>query len=465
MKHHHFLIISLPAQGHINPTLQLAKNLARGGTKVTFATTIRGLQRVQDSLPTLKGLSYATFSDGHDDEESLKHGGDFVGYMADLRRVGSQNLTEILHKFLDEGQPVTCLVYTILLPWAAAVARDMHVPSAFVSIQCATVFAIYHQFFNSHNGIHDDWNIESSVIIPKLPSFPSIDLPNFLLPDNPMHPLIVPIMREHIQELEKDTGSLVFLNTFQELENEAIKYLEDKMSVIAIGPLVPSAFLDCNDSTDKSFGGDLFIKNEDYFHWLDSKPEKSVVYVSFGSFVVMSKEQKVEILHGLMESKRPFLWVIRSSENEEEEEMKKVLENEVNTRDGIIVSWCSQMEVLSHKSIGCYVTHSGWNSTLESLVCGVPLIGCPHFADQSTNAKMVEEVWGSGIRARANGEVMIERNELKKYLEIVMGDGERGKEIRRNALKWRALAVEAVKDGGSTYNNLKTVLEKSGLDS
>ncbi|KAG8369588.1 hypothetical protein BUALT_Bualt14G0029300 [Buddleja alternifolia] len=465
MKHHHFLIISFPVQGHINPTLQLAKNLARGGAKVTFATTVRGLQRVQDSLPTLNGLSYATISDGHD-EESIKPGGDIVGYMADLRRVGSQNLTEIVHKFLDEGRPVTCLVYTLLLPWAAAVARDMHVTSAFVSIQCATAFAIYHQFFNSHNGIHENWNIESSVIIPKLPLFASSDLPTLLLPDNPMNPLMVPIMREHIQELEKDsTGSLVFLNTFQELEKEAIKYLEDKMSVIAIGPLVPSAFSDGNDSTDKSFGGDLFIKNEDYFHWLNLKPENSVVYVSFGSLVVMSKEQKVEILHGLLESKRPFLWVIRSSDNEEEEGMKKMLENEVNNGDGIIVPWCSQMEVLSHKSIGSFVTHCGWNSTLESLVCGVPSIGCPHFSDQTTDAKMVEEVWGSGVRARANGEVMIERNELKKYLEIVMGDGERGKEIRRNALKWKALAIEAVKDGGSTYNNLKRVLEKSGLDS
>ncbi|KAI3470047.1 hypothetical protein Pfo_026710 [Paulownia fortunei] len=464
MKHHHFLIICFPVQGHINPTLQLAKNLARLGAQVTFATTIGGLKRVQDCLPTLKGLSYASFSDGHD-EENILSGGDLAGYMADLRQIGYENLTKILQKSHEEGQPVTCLVYSLLLPWAAAVARDMQVSSALLAIQCATAFAIYHRFFNSHDGIQEG-GIDSSVSvnIQNLPLFSSSDLPTFLLPDNSMNPFMRPMMLEHIQELEKDPGSLVFLNTFQELEQEAIKAFDNKLNVIAIGPLIPSAFCDGNDTTDKSFGGDLFNKNEDYFKWLDSKQEQSVVYVAFGSLVVLNNEQKVEILHGLVESKRSFLWVIRSSDSEEEE-MKKMLENELNNGDGIIVPWCSQMEVLSHKSVGCFVTHCGWNSTLESLVCGVPLVCCPHFSDQTTNAKLVEEVWGTGVRARANGEVVIERGEFKKCLDIVMGDGDRGKEIRQNAWKWRGLAIEAVRDGGSTYNNLKRVLESSGMNS
>ncbi|KAK4415680.1 UDP-glycosyltransferase 75C1 [Sesamum alatum] len=466
MKHHHFLIISFPIQSHINPTLQLAKNLARAGAKVTFATTVRGLRRVQQSLPILTGLSYASFSDGHD-EENNPSGSDYTGYMADFRRFGSENLTKILQKFVNEGQSVTCLVYTLLVPWAAAVAREMHVPSAFLAIQCATAFAIYHRFFNSHDGIHAGGIASfSSLEIPGLPMFSSGDLPTFLFSDNPMNAFLVPLMLEHIQEIEKDNESLVFLNTFEELEQEAVKAFDNKLNVIAIGPLVPSAFYNAADSTDKPFGGDMFSKNEDYFQWLDSKPEKSVVYVAFGSLVVMNRAQKVEILHGLLESKRPFLWVIRSgSEEEEEEEMKKMLENELNNGDGIIVPWCSQTEVLSHNSIGCFVTHCGWNSILESLVCGVPLICCPCFSDQTTNAKLVEEVWGTGVRARINEEVVMERGELRKCLDMVMGHGERGKDIRRNAQKWRGLAIEAVRDGGSTYNNLRKVLESSRSNS
>lgn len=124
-----------------------------------------------------------------------------------------------------------------------------------------------------------------------------------------------------------------------------------------------------------------------------------------------------------------------------------------------MVPWCSQIEVLTHKSIGCFVTHCGWNSTLESLFSGVPVIGCLHFSDQTTNAKMVEEVWGTGVRARVNGDVVIGRDVFKRCWE--MGDGERGREIRYHCEKWRGLALVVVKEGGSTNNNFKCALDKN----
>ncbi|KAL3835023.1 hypothetical protein ACJIZ3_009759 [Penstemon smallii] len=440
MNHHHFLIISFPIQGHINPILQLSKNLARGGAKVTFATTVRGLRKLQHSLPSINNLSYASFSDGHD-QENNQSGGDFIAYMEDLRHIGAKNLTKLVQNFSEQGQPVTCLVYSLLLPWAASVARGLHVPSAFLAIQSATVFAIYHSFFSNKSN-----SSELSISIPGLPFFSSSDLPTFLLPNNPMNSFMIPIMQEHMQELEKNPKPYVFLNTFQELEQDSIEVFNNKLNAIPIGPLVPSAFYQENDTTDKSFGGDLFIKSDDsnYFKWLDTKQEKSVIYLSFGSLVTINKDQKIEIMHGLLESKRPFMWVIRSSDHPEEDE---VVIN--NTRDiGIVVPWCSQIEVLNHKSIGCFVTHCGWNSTLESLICGIPIIGFPHFSDQCTNAKMLEEVWGTGVRARANGEVVVGREELKKCLDVVMGDtiGDEGKEMRRNAEKWRGLAMEAVRE-------------------
>lgn len=444
MKHHHFLITCFPAQGHINPTLQLAKNLAALGAAVTFSTTSGGLKGVQDRLSATHGISCTSFSD-----ENMTAGLDLTAYMTNMRQHGSQNLTKILQKSANEGRPVTCLVYSLLIPWASAVARDMHVPSAFLAIQCAAAFAIYSRFFGRHDGRGID-ETSVSVSIQDLPIFSSCDLPTFVLPQNSMNSFMGPMMTEHMQEIETLPKSLLLLNTFQELEQEAIKELESKLDVIAIGPLI---------SSDKSSltGGDL-NDEESYFEWLDSKPEKSVVYIAFGSLVVMNKEQKIEILHGLVHSKRPFLWVVRSWDSEEEE-VKKMVEDEMKNCDGMIVTWCSQKEVLSHKAIGCFVSHCGWNSTLEGLVCGVPMIGCPHFSDQTTNAKLVEEVWGNGVRARINGEVVIKREELGKYLDVVMGEGERGKEIRRKAWMWRGMAIEAVEDGGSSYNNLRKVME------
>ncbi|KAL2480012.1 UDP-glycosyltransferase 75C1 [Abeliophyllum distichum] len=377
MNYHHFLIIFFPIQGHINPSLQLAKNL-------------------------------------DDDESQFQK--DFSRYMADLRRIGSQSLTNLVQKFLADQEP------------------------------SATVWAIYHRFFKSQDGIHGDIFSLLPIELLGLPLFSSSDIPSFLLPDNPVSGFILPVMQEHIQVLEEDPRSFVLVNTFEELEQESIKAIAN-FNAISVGPLIPSAFCDGSDLTDKSFGGDLFSKSEDYIQWLDSKPKSSVIYVSFGSLAVLKKEQKEEILHALVESGRPFLWVLRSSNSEEEEEqVHKMIENGVKG-DGIIVPWFSQVEVPSHQSIGCFVTHCGWNSTLESLVSEVPVVGCPQFSDQTTNAKMVEEVWGIGVRAKANGENIIERGEIKKCLDIVMGDEDRGKRMRENASKWRDLAIEAVKEG------------------
>ncbi|XP_022869965.1 crocetin glucosyltransferase, chloroplastic-like [Olea europaea var. sylvestris] len=452
----HFLILFFPFQSHINPSLQLAKILARNGVKVTLVTTNSGLQQMK-SLPILKGLSYASFSNEKDDNYQYDNG--FSSYVESLRSIGSQNLTNLIEKFSAEGQQVTFLVYSILLPWVAVVARELQVPSAFLFIQCATAFTIYHRFFNSQEGIHRRMDPSVSIKIPALPLFSSGDLPTFLFPESPTSGLLIPVMQEHIKVLEKDPRSFVLVNSFEELEQESFKDIAN-MNVIAVGPLMPSAFCDGSDLTDKSFGVDLFSVSDDYFQWLDSKPERSVIYVSFGSLAVLKKEQKEEIFHALKESERPFFCVLRSS-NSEEEEMHKMMENSLNG-DGIIVPWCSQVEVLNHRCIGCFVTHCGWNSILESIVSGVPIICCPQFSDQTTNAKIVDEVWGTGVRAKANGESITERGEIKKCLDIVMGDGNRGKEIRGNAGKWRGLAIEAVKEGGSTYNNLKKLLEISG---
>ncbi|KZV34882.1 crocetin glucosyltransferase, chloroplastic-like [Dorcoceras hygrometricum] len=345
-----FLIICFPLQGHINPALQLAKNLAHEGANVTFSTTGSGLRRAHQTLPSIKGLSYISFYDGLDHESA----DGFSAFMADLRKAGSENLQELLEKFVEMGQKVDCLVYSFLLPWAGRVARAMNVPSAFLSIQCATAFSIYHRFFNGQD----------------------------------------------------------------ELEEDAIRTFKDTMNVVPIGPLIPSAFTSGNDSKDKSYGGNMLDKNNDYIQWLD-------------------KKMKV-------------LWTDRDIDY-----IKESLENEVENEDGLIVPWCSQMEVLTHKSVGCFVTHCGWNSTLESLVSGVPVICCPHFSDQTTNAKMVEEVWATGVRARVNGQVVTGRDEFKRCLEMVMGDGD----IRCRCKKWKSLAMEAVQEGGSTNRNLKLVVD------
>lgn len=253
----------------------------------------------------------------------------------------------------------------------------------------------------------------------------------------------------------------MLLNTFDALEGAAIKALRSSsMNVIPIGPLVITGFWEENEnqSSDDGFRCDLFDKSEDdYLQWLDSKPDCSVVYVSFGSMVVLKRDQIEEMLNGLVESGLPVLWVIRCAEKggDQEAQIMKIKNRLKIKEQGLVVPWCSQMEVLGHKSVGCFVMHCGWNSTVESLVAGVPMVGFAQFSDQNTNAKLVEEVWGVGVRVKENEKGVIEGAEIKRCLEIVMGDGERGEEIRRNCEKWKGLAKEAVKEGGSSDYNLR----------
>jgi anthocyanidin 3-O-glucoside 5-O-glucosyltransferase len=324
------------------------------------------------------------------------------------------------------------------------------------------VFDIYYYYFNGYEEvIAENYNDPSwSIELPGLPLLHASDLPSFMAPTT-YNATVLPIFKELMQTLDdSETTPKILVNTFSAIEPEALKAIE-KYDLISIGPLIPSAFLDGRDPLDNSFGGDLFQKTKDYTEWLNSKPESSVVYVSFGSLLNVEKQQMEEIARGLLESRRPFLWVMRANENGEEDELSCM---EELGQQGKIVPWCSQLEVLSHPSLGCFVTHCGWNSTLESLASGIPVVAFPHWSDQATNAKLMVDVWKIGVRVKKNEEGMVKSDEVKRCIEIVMGGEEIGEEMRRNAKKWKDSARKAVKEGGSSYENLKAFVEEFGGD-
>ncbi|RVW67418.1 Crocetin glucosyltransferase, chloroplastic [Vitis vinifera] len=427
MGQHHFLIISLPLQGHINPALQFAKRLIRTGAHVTFAVSVSAHRRMPKD-PTLPGLTLVLFSDGYDD--GIKYSDDHVQHsMSEIKRCGPETLRRITAMSADQGRPVTCLLHTILLTWAAELARSLQVPSALLWIQSATVFTIFYHYFNGYGDVVGDCSNE-----------------------------------EEMEALRKETNPKMLVNTFDALEAEALRAV-DKVEVMGIGPLVPYAFLDAKDPSDTSFGGDILQDPSDCIDWLNSKPKSSVVYVSFGTLCVLSKQQMEKIARALLHSGRPFLWVIRSAPGNGEVEEEKLSCREELEEKRMIVAWCPQLDVLSHPSLGCFITHCGWNSTLECLASGVPVVAFPQWTDQGTNAKLIEDLWKTGVRVTANEEGIVESEEIKRCLEVVMGRGERGEELRRNAGKWKDLAREAVKDGGSSDYNLKVFLDELGQGS
>ncbi|XP_074357969.1 crocetin glucosyltransferase, chloroplastic-like [Apium graveolens] len=449
----HILLVTFPAQGHINPSLQFAKKLTRMGVEVTFATSLSAHSRMSSTLATTKGLNFASFSDGYDDGFKLTD--DARHFMSSIRNHGSESVKHILRSSAEKGRPISCVVYTLLLPWVAEVARELRVPSSLLWIQPASVLDIYYYYFNGYgeaiNTCLDDpsWSIQ----LPGLPRLHARDLPSFILPTcHEMYSFALPSFKEQLDALDADEKPTVLVNSFDALELEALKAIK-KLELIAIGPVLPSAFLDGKDLSDTSVGGDLFLKSRNYKDWLDSQTQNSVIYISFGSILTLSKPQMNEIGKGLLKSGKPFLWVIRNKESESEEDKLSCM-GELEEQ-GMIVPWCSQLEVLSHPALGCFVTHCGWNSTLESLVSGVPIVAFPHWTDQTTNAKLIEDVWKTGVRVNGNEEGMVDGDEVDRCIKAVIGN----EELRRNAKKWGDLAREAICEGGSSDKNLKAFVE------
>ncbi|WRX14811.1 hypothetical protein QQP08_007298, partial [Theobroma cacao] len=272
------------------------------GARVTFATTIHGQRKIK-SFPSLEGLAYASFSDGFDDGTSTSDRHEDV--MSRREHVGSQTLTDLL---LASGEFLDILSHAV--SWVADVAGAMSIPSAFLCIQAAALLAIYHHYLNSQTGAYDSKiKCPPSVIkFEGLPPFEWKDLPCFLLPNSPLS-FITTGFQKHIQVLEKDPNPCVLINTFDALEEYAIKALahDSNINLITIGPLVPS---------DNFVGCDLFENScHDYYtHWLDSKPDGSVVYISFGSLVVLPRNQMEEIFDRIVDSGYTFLWRRKRSE-------------------------------------------------------------------------------------------------------------------------------------------------------
>lgn len=205
-------------------------------------------------------------------------------------------------------------------------------------------------------------------------------------------------------------------------------------------------FMDKRIKEDKDDGLNCYDPNTDAcMNWLNERPDSSVAYVSFGSIAELRREQFEEIAWGLKNSNVYFLFVVRSKE---QFKLPKDFLDETSEK-GLVLSWCPQLKVLEHKALGCFVTHCGWNSTLEALSFGVPVVAMPQWSDQITNAKFIEDTWGNGVKARTNDGGLITREEVEYLLKEVM-DGEKGKEIRNNAAKWKKLARCAVDEGGSS---------------
>lgn len=164
----------------------------------------------------------------------------------------------------------------------------------------------------------------------------------------------------------------------------------------------------------------------------------------------------LSIAKALKNTNKYFLWVMKDKEGDEVHLPEKFIEE--TKEKGLIVTWCPQTRVLVHPSIACFLTHCGWNSTLEAITAGVPMIGYPQWTDQPTNAKLVSDVFRTGIRLKPDSDGFVESEEVERAIEEIVG--EKFEEFKKNVLKLKSAAREALVDGGSSDWNIQTFVDE-----
>ncbi|OIT38231.1 udp-glycosyltransferase 75c1, partial [Nicotiana attenuata] len=455
----HVLLVTFPSQGQINPSLQFAKCLIKLGVNVTFSTSLSAQNCMLNNLPSIEGLTFAPFSDGYDNgyPNVGKSLDEYREFYASFIALGSEFVSRIFTDRAKEGRPFSRIIYTTVLSWVGIVAKRLNAPATLLWIQPATLLDIYYYYFTSYKDAFKNCpdDEDKSLEIPGLPFLVGTrEIPSFLLSSDGLMDWLIQTMKEHVELINSESNEIVLVNTFDALEFEALRAIKN-VNMVGIGPLVPSSFLDGKNPSDTCYGCNLRQCSKDYMEWLNSKPSASVVYVAFGSYSELPKQMMEEIAKGLVQSERPFLWVVNGEKPLENLSCKDELE-----KQGKIVSWCSQVEVLQHPSLGCFLMHCGWNSTLESLVFGIPVVACPLWTDQGCNSTLIQDVWKTGVRVNANEEGVVEGAEFKRCIEIVMEDRKEGEELRKNAKKWRDIAKNTMKEDGSSNVNLKAYVDE-----
>ncbi|PON74705.1 UDP-glucuronosyl/UDP-glucosyltransferase [Parasponia andersonii] len=462
----HVLLVSFPAQGHVNPLLRLGKRLAAKGLLVTFSTTEifgREMSKASNDItdqPTPVGdgfIRFEFFNDGIPEDHPQRPSLDF--FFPQLELAGRESLPELIKKQSDEGRPVSCLVNNPFIPWVCDVAEELGIPCATLWIQSCALFASFYHYSHRTVAFPSQAEPEIDVRLPGMPVLKHDEISSFLHPSTPYKALANALLGQ-FKNLSK--SFCVLADTFEELERDIIKEVSKFCPVKSIGPLFKDP-RSPNDSTNKKADD-----NDDCIEWLDSKPPLTVVYISFGTIVYLKQEQVDEIAHALLNSGVSFLWVMKPPPAFLGRKLH-VLPDGFLERAGDkakVVKWSPQERVLAHPSVTCFMTHCGWNSTVESLTSGVPVLTFPRWGDQVTNAKFLVDVFGVGVRL-SRGEAedrVVPRDEIEKCL-IEATEGEKAGELRRNALKWKSAAEEAVVEGGSSDQNIRDFIEEIGKKS
>ncbi|KAL3732707.1 hypothetical protein ACJRO7_029372 [Eucalyptus globulus] len=470
----HAVCIPSPYQSHIGAMLKLAKLLHTKGFYISFVNTEYNHRRLLKSrgnraLDGCRGFQFLTITDGlpPSDADSSQ---DLCAVRDAIRNNMSAPFSDLISNLnhtasSSDFPPVTRIFSDGFMSFVTNdAAQEFRIPIISLWTIPACAFMGFKQYRTLRekgltplkdtsyltNGYLDttiDW-------IPEMKDIKLWDLPTYLRSTD--HDDIAYNFTMDATE-RANTASAMIIHTFDALESELLNALSSMYPrVYAIGPL--SLLLDKlvkEESPLKSIDCSLWREDTECLRWLDSKEPNSVLYINFGSIAVLTREELIEFATGLANSKHPLLWIIRPDLVSGD---SAILPREfIEETEGrcMLACWCPQEAVLNHFSVGGFLTHCGWNSIIESVSAGVPIICWPAFGDQRTNCTYACNKWEIGLELSG----AVKREEVERLVRELM-DGDKGKQMKKRITEWKSLAQEATNPNGSSSMNFDKLLNE-----
>ncbi|KAI6701351.1 hypothetical protein NL676_015675 [Syzygium grande] len=468
----HILFFPFMARGHMIPMIDMAKMFAIRGCKSTLIamsndepTFLKSIEKPKDSgfeidvVTVTLPLKEVGLPEDCDDINKAT--------MMDMRKqfMSAVMMLDRQLELLIEKLAPDCLISDMFYPWTTEIAAKCGIPrlvfhgtSAF-SMAGAECVRLYEP--------HKKVSCDSELF--DIPNFPGeITLSRMQLPDFVREETEFTKFYNVVKESEKRSFGVV-MNSFYELEPV---YADHYRTFLGRRSWFVGPFSLCNkEIEDKAHrGNQASIDQHECLQWLDSKQPNSVIYICFGSMADFNAAQLHEIAVGLEESGQQFIWVVKKAPNVEEgkeEWLPDGYESRIQNRGLIIRGWAPQVLILDHEAIGGFVTHCGWNSTLEAVTAGVPMVTWPVAAEQFYNEKLVTQVLKIGVNIGVKQWVSmfgdsVKSERVEEAVKRVLV-GEEAAEMRKRAKALAEMASGAVEEGGSSWSDLGALIQELRL--
>ncbi|KAF3773002.1 UDP-glycosyltransferase [Nymphaea thermarum] len=453
----HVVMVPSAGIGHLNPMIELAKTLLSCHSLTVSFFTVSG-QFPTSAITNLSELSnnINCISLPAVDTSDLPPNGKVLTAISAIMRRSVQPLRNLLPKI----QPISAFILDMFCTDLLDVATELELPVYILFASNATALSLFLYTPILHEEVVGEYkDLQDKVKLPGCLPFRGTELVH---PMQDRQDVEYEWYLHHCRRYKEATG--IMINTVDELEPNAIRALmqgrengDNIPPLYPVGPLVKIV----DESDKEEIGEDNCLK------WLDKQPRGSVLFVCLGSGGTLTQKQLTELAWGLELSGHRFLWVARkpysvadaaffsAGRNKDDDVASFLPEGFVKrTADvGMVVpEWAPQVKVLSHEAIGGFLSHCGWNSTLESIARGVPMIAWPLYAEQRMNSRMLVEEMGVAVGVSYEKGV-VQREEVAQAVRLLM-DGVVGEKLRKRASELSKVVTKALEGKGLSHQRI-----------